>query len=98
MPWAALPPRALIRFLHDHPAVTCISLCLDNDKAGLVGMGKIREAIRQDPVLWGRIQKIVDNPPPVSCGKDYNELLQGQEAIRAVPGNRRKNRDSGIKG
>lgn len=75
-------PRALIRFLHDHPAVTCISLCLDNDKAGLVGMGKIREAIRQDPVLWGRIQKIVDNPPPVSCGKDYNELLQGQEAIR----------------
>lgn len=35
-------PRALLRFLHDHPAITHVSLCLDNDRAGLSGMGKIR--------------------------------------------------------
>ena len=69
-------PRALLQFLHDHPAVTHISLCLDNDKAGLIGMAKIREAIRADPELSRRVRLIVDNPPPMFGGKDYNELLQ----------------------
>ncbi len=73
-------PRALLRFLHDHPAVTCISLCLDNDKAGLLGMEKIREAVEADAGLSRRVQVIVDNPPPCSYGKDYNELLKQKTA------------------
>lgn len=72
-------PCALIRFLHDHPAVSCVSLCLDNDKAGLVGMERIRAAILKDPVLSGRIRMLADNPPP-AASKDYNELLQRQAA------------------
>lgn len=75
-------PRALLQFLHDHPAVTNISLCVDNDKAGLICMEKIREAVRDDPDLSGRIRRIVDNPPPVSCGKDYNELLRNKIVAR----------------
>lgn len=73
-------PRALLRFLHDHPAVTCISLCLDNDRAGLLGMEKIREAVEADAELSRRVQVIADNPPPCSCGKDYNELLKQKTA------------------
>lgn len=69
-------PRALLRFLHDHPAVTSISLCLDNDSGGMIGMERIRETIQADPELSRRIKVIADNPPPLSCGKDYNELLQ----------------------
>ena len=69
-------PRALLQFLHDHPAVTHISLCLDNDEAGFVGMAKIHEAIQADPDLSRCVRLVVDNPPPIFGGKDYNELLQ----------------------
>lgn len=69
-------PRALLQFLHDHPEVTQISLCLDNDKAGLQGMKKIEEAVRADPELSGRIALIWPNPPPAAFGKDYNEFLK----------------------
>lgn len=80
-------PRALLRFLHDHPAVTHVSLCLDNDRAGLCGMGKIREALLEDAELSRRIMVVADNPPPYSCGKDYNELLvQKNAAGRASVG------------
>lgn len=68
--------RALLQFLHDHPSVTHISLCLDNDSAGLLGMTKIREAIRADPIISQRVKLIMDNPPAVGTGKDYNEFLQ----------------------
>lgn len=73
-------PLALLTFLHDHPAVTHVSLCLDNDTAGLTGMKKIREAVCADRELSGRIVVMADNPPPVFCGKDYNELLQKKAA------------------
>ncbi len=69
-------PCALLQFLADHPSVTDISLCLDNDSAGLSGMERIRKAIQKSLELSGRKLKIQDCPPPVSCGKDYNELLQ----------------------
>lgn len=69
-------PRALLQFLHDHPEVTQISLCLDNDKAGLAGIEKIEEAVRADPELSGRIALIWPNPPPAAYGKDYNEFLK----------------------
>ena len=82
-------PRALLGFLHDHPAVNCISLCLDNDRAGLSGMEKIREALKEDAELSRRIRVVVDNPPPDFGGKDYNELLQ-KAAARYAEAKREK--------
>lgn len=75
-------PRALLQFLRDHPTVTHISLCLDNDEAGLAGIAAIHEAIRADRSLSHRRFTIVDNPPPAFGGKDYNELLCRNIAAR----------------
>ena len=68
-------PRAMIQFLHDHPHVTQVSLCLDNDKAGLVGMERLEQAIQEDKLLAQRVKLIYRNPPPAEHGKDYNEFL-----------------------
>ena len=68
-------PRAMLQFLHDHPHVTQVSLCLDNDKAGIVGMERLEAAIREDPELSQRVTLIYHNPPPKEHGKDYNEFL-----------------------
>ena len=46
----------MIQFLHDHPHATQVSLCLDNDKAGLKGMELLEEAIREDPELSQRVK------------------------------------------
>ena len=43
-------------------------------------MEKIREAVQSDEELSKRIQVMVDNPHPISFGKDYNELLQKKAA------------------
>lgn len=67
---------ALVQFLRDHQAVAYISLCLDNDRTGLAGMEKIREALLADPEISRRIKAVTDSPPPLFGGKDYNELLQ----------------------
>lgn len=77
-------PRALMQFLHDHPNVTQVSLCLDNDRAGMEGVERLTQDIRHDPELSGRIALIHPNPPPKECGKDYNEFLLSQlAAVRA---------------
>lgn len=68
-------PRAMMQFLRDHPHVTQVSLCLDNDKAGLRGMELLEQAIREDAKLSERIGLVYRNPPPVERGKDYNEFL-----------------------
>ena len=68
-------PRAMLQFLRDHPHVTQISLCLDNDKAGALGMDRLEQAIREDPELSQRVTLIYRNPPPAEHGKDYNEFL-----------------------
>lgn len=68
-------PRALLQFLRDHPAVNQISLCLDNDKAGLDGMERLEQAVRADPALAARVTLLCRNPPPAEYGKDYNDLL-----------------------
>ena len=68
-------PNALLQFLRDHPAVSQISLCLDNDKAGLVGMDRLEQAIRADPALAAQVTLLCRNPPPAEYGKDYNEFL-----------------------
>jgi len=53
-------PLAMLAFLYSHTAVTHISLCLDNDVAGLTGMEKIREAVQSDEELSKRIQVMAD--------------------------------------
>jgi hypothetical protein len=68
-------PRAMLQFLHDHPHVTQVSLCLDNDKAGITGMERLEQSIREDPELSRRVTLVYRNPPPAERGKDYNEFL-----------------------
>ena len=68
-------PRAMLQFLHDHPHVTQLSLCLDNDKAGMEGMERLEKAVREDAELAQRMKLIHCNPPPKEFGKDYNEFL-----------------------
>ena len=74
--------RALMQFLRDHPAITQISLCLDNDKAGMRGMERLETAVREDPKLSRRVKLIFRNPPPEQFGKDYNEFLVSQKRNR----------------
>lgn len=73
-------PCALITFLHEHPLITQVSLCLDNDKAGLQGMENIHKTVQSEPKLSKRRMVIVDNPPPLFSGKDYNDLAQWKKA------------------
>ena len=71
-------PRAMVQFLRDHPHVTKVSLCLDNDEAGIKGMARLERAILEDAALSQQVKMIYPNPPPVEQGKDYNELLCSQ--------------------
>lgn len=66
-------PLALMQYLKDHPNIDHVTLCLDNDKAGLEGMQKIKAEIFQDEALSSRGYVITVEPPTV--GKDYNETL-----------------------
>ena len=75
-------PRAMLQFLQDHPHITQVSLCLDNDRAGVEGMERLEKSIRENPELSERIKLIYKNPPPVERGKDYNEFLCTQ--VKAV--------------
>ncbi len=81
-------PRAMLQFLHDHPTITQVSLCLDNDEAGLKGIRRLEQAIRDDSELTGRISLIYSNPPPAEYGKDYNEFLCAH--MRAIQRHREK--------
>ena len=81
-------PRAMLQFLHDHPHVTQVSLCLDNDKAGQKGVELLSAAIQKDPELTGRLKLIYPNLPPEEYGKDYNELLCAQ--VRAMQNSRKR--------
>ena len=71
-------PCAMLQYLQDHPQIRQISLCLDNDKAGIEGMNRLERTIRDNPSLSGRIDLIYRNPPPEEYGKDYNEFLTKQ--------------------
>ena len=68
-------PHAMLQFLRDHTQISQVSLCLDNDKAGLEGMERLEQAVRKDPDLSKQIRLIYHNPPPIEFGKDYNEFL-----------------------
>ncbi len=73
---------ALIQFLRDHPAVTDLRLCLDNDRAGEKGMERIRNAIESDQGLLKQVKVMKECPPPLSEGKDYNAFLQKEMVKR----------------
>lgn len=65
----------MLQFLQDHPKITQVSLCVDNDKAGMLGMARLEQAIRESPELSQRMELIYHNPPSAEYGKDYNEFL-----------------------
>lgn len=69
-------PLALLQYLKVHPEIDHVYLYLDNDKAGLDGMAKIRAAIYTDETLDARVKMITAEPPPKESGKDYNQALQ----------------------
>ena len=73
---------ALLQFLHDHPKVSCISLCLDADRTGTFGMEAIHKIIEGNRKLDAQVTVLVDNPPPAASGcKDYNQLLVEREKL-----------------
>ena len=86
-------PRAMLQFLHDHPKVTQVSLCLDNDREGIEGIKRLTQAVQHDPELSGRIALIHPNPPPKEYGKDYNEFLLSQLAVIRETQKGRQSRD-----
>ncbi len=67
-------PLAFLRFINAHLEADHVTLCLDNDRAGMDGMAKIRAEIQSDAVLSRCIREITDRPPPI--GKDWNEAIQ----------------------
>lgn len=73
-------PLALLQFLQDHPEVSHVALCLDNDEAGQIGAAKIEAAIRNDQALSKQVKTIELNLSPAKYGKDYNQHLQGIQA------------------
>ena len=82
----------MLQFLHDHPEITQVSLCLDNDKAGMLGMDRLEQAIREDPELSQRVTLIYHNPPPAEYGKDYNEFLCQVKTTRTQQWQQRQSR------
>jgi hypothetical protein len=78
-------PLALLEYLKGHPEADHVYMYLDNDKAGLDGMAKIRAAIYADETLDTRVKMITAEPPPRECGKDYNQVLQKRLAQSRPP-------------
>lgn len=69
-------PMALMQYLKDHPEVDHVYLYLDNDRAGLDAMARIKSAIYTDDALDKQVFTITVEPPPIERGKDWNEVLQ----------------------
>lgn len=64
-----LSDAPLVTFLQEHPQITTIRFCLDNDKPGRVAT----EQLTQKYYELG--YEVEDCPPPKIC-KDYNQWLQ----------------------
>ena len=63
---------ALISFLEQHPQITSVQLCLDNDKAGQTATSRIiSELLSDNSFAYLKISVV---PPPI--GKDYNDTLK----------------------
>lgn len=65
---SAKPPAALERFLANHPEITELELCLDNDYAGRYAAGKIEQT-------YGNRMAVAQNLPATE-GMDYGELAR----------------------
>lgn len=76
---SGVSPLALLHLLREYPQVNHVVLGLDQDKAGLEAVEKIRTAIYEDEGLRDRTLCITVSPP--HTGKDYNEALLAE--IRA---------------
>ena len=63
---------ALISFLEQHPEITSVQLCLDNDKAGQTATNRIIGELLSDKRFAHLKISVV--PPPI--GKDYNDTLK----------------------
>lgn len=63
---------ALMGFLGQHPEITSVQLCLDNDKAGQTATNRIINEILGDKRFSHLKISVV--PPPI--GKDYNDTLK----------------------
>lgn len=68
-----ISPLALIQYLTDHPKIDHVIVCLDNDKAGIKCMDKIKEVLLTDESLNKRHISVITEPPPE--GKDFNDTL-----------------------
>lgn len=87
--------RALLQYLHDHPAVDAVEICTDNDEAGVKGAARLRKAVLEDETLKGRNIRLTFSPPPKRYGKDYNNMLVARRK-QAVQKERAAVRQTGI--
>jgi hypothetical protein len=71
-------PLALDRYLSEHPHIKRVVLCLDNDKGGRKATEKLTVA------LEARGYEVHDMPPKI--GKDYNDELKAQNALKCERG------------
>ena len=64
-----LSDAPLVTFLQEHPQVTAIRFCLDNDKPGRMAAEQLMQK------YYGLGYEVEDCPPPKNC-KDYNQWLK----------------------
>jgi hypothetical protein len=64
---------ALQTFLESNTQVTNVYLCLDNDKAGIEATERISKELLENEKY--KHLNVFIAPPPISAGKDYNEVL-----------------------
>lgn len=64
-----LSDAPLVTFLKEHPQITTIKFCLDNDEPGRVATEQLMQK------YYGLGYEVVDCPPPKNY-KDYNKWLQ----------------------
>ncbi len=66
--------KALFRYLRDFPEISSVTLCLDNDKAGIETTRRIKEKLEDTkPLICG---KYIINVKLPKTGKDYNDMLK----------------------
>lgn len=63
---------ALMGFLEQHPEITSVQLCLDNDKAGRAATNRIINELLSDK----RFSRLKISVVPSPIGKDYNDTLK----------------------
>lgn len=87
--------RALLQYLHDHPAMDAVDVCTDNDEAGVKGAARLRQAVLEDESLKDRSIRLTFSPPPKRYGKDYNNMLVARRK-QAVQKERAAVRQTGV--